>query len=168
MPLYQSSTAFRYDELGAYIEKDPQASKPYTIDWYAFLRGNDLYWSPNVEVHVSQKFTPSAAKLNGHRYKVQSGGAAGSFEPLWPLGTGATVVDGTIVWQEIGLEDAISLSVWTLDTGITLVSSGNDTVNSQVTIAGGTAGTTYGADNKITSVNGVVESKRFRLVVKDL
>ncbi len=168
MSIYQSSTAFSFDADGAYIEKDPQSSKPYTIDWYAFLRGNDLYWSPNVDVHVNQKYTPSAAKLNGHRYKVQSGGTAGNHEPLWPIGSGATVVDGTIVWQEIGVEDSIALSVWTLDAGITQVSSGNDGVNAQVTISGGAAGTTYGVDNRITTVNGVVESKRFRLVVKDL
>lgn len=167
MSIYQSSTAFKFDDDGAYIEKDPEASKPYSVDWYSFLRGNDFYWSPNVDVHVNQKFTPSAAKLNGHRYKVQSGGTAGNYEPQWPTGSGATVVDGTIVWQEIGVEDSIALSAWTVPAGITKVSEGNDSVNTQVTLSGGTAGTTYTIDNKVTSVNGVVESKKFRVVVKD-
>lgn len=162
------STAFRYDELGAWIDKDPQASKPYTLDWYEFLRGNDDYWSPNAQVHVNQTTTPSNSKLNGHRYKVVSGGATGNAEPVWPIGSGATVLDGTVLWQEIGLEDSIAVSVWTIAAGITQVSAGQTGTTTQTQLSGGAAGTTYVIDNKITSVAGVIDSRKFRLVVSDL
>ena len=162
------STAFRYDELGAWIDKDPQASKPYTLDWYEFLRGNDQYWSPNAQVHVNQTATPSNSKLNGNRYKVVSGGATGNAEPNWPTGSGATVQDGSVVWQQIGLEDTIAVSVWTVAAGITQVSAGQTSTTTQTQLSGGVAGTSYVIDNKITSVAGVIESRKFRLVVSDL
>lgn len=170
MSIYRTSSIFKEDELGSYAEKDAEDTLPYTLDWYSFLRGNDLYWSPNIDVHVNQKFTPSQTKLNGHRYKVQSGGTAGNYEPQWPIGSGATVVDGTIVWQEIGVEDSIATSVWTTSpAGLSVVSTGSDSVNTQITLAGGTLGETYIVDNKITanSASVLIKSKRFRLIIKD-
>ena len=168
MPLSYASTAFKTDSAGAWIDKDPQASKPYILDWYEFLRGNDQYWSPNAQVHINQTTTPSNSRLNGNRYKVISGGATGNVEPLWPTGSGATVQDGSVVWQQIGLEDTIAASVWTVAAGITQVSAGQTSTTTQTQLSGGAAGTSYVIDNKITSVAGVIESHKFRLVVSDL
>jgi hypothetical protein len=39
---------------------------------------------------------------NGHVYVAQKGGITGASQPSWPLGMGATVTDGTVVWQEAG------------------------------------------------------------------
>jgi hypothetical protein len=38
---------------------------------------------------------------NGHSYKVMVAGTSGGVEPTWPTGAGATVVDGTVTWQEV-------------------------------------------------------------------
>ena len=39
---------------------------------------------------------------NGFCYETRDGGTTGTAEPVWPLVPGATVVDGTVTWMNIG------------------------------------------------------------------
>ena len=40
---------------------------------------------------------------NDHYYKCTTPGTTGAAEPTWPTTPGETVVDGTVVWEEVGL-----------------------------------------------------------------
>lgn len=42
------------------------------------------------------------ATKNGHRYKCTQGGTTAATEPTWPARDGATITDGTVIWQEAG------------------------------------------------------------------
>jgi len=37
---------------------------------------------------------------NGHTYIATTAGTSGGTQPVWPTGTGATIADGSVVWQE--------------------------------------------------------------------
>jgi hypothetical protein len=39
---------------------------------------------------------------NGHRYVCVTPGQTGATEPVWPIGTGSKITDGTAEWQEAG------------------------------------------------------------------
>lgn len=55
---------------------------------------------------LSTAFTFGAVVLpatkNGHRYTCSQGGTTAATEPTWPTRDGATVTDGTVIWQEAG------------------------------------------------------------------
>jgi hypothetical protein len=55
---------------------------------------------------LSTAFTFGAVVLpatkNGHRYKCTTAGTTAATEPTWPTNSGATITDGTVVWQEAG------------------------------------------------------------------
>lgn len=57
-------------------------------------------WVKNLGCVVGEYCTPSPVAGNGHLYRCIQAGATGGVEPIWPLGTGATIVDGGIIWQE--------------------------------------------------------------------
>jgi len=42
------------------------------------------------------------ATKNGHRYRAIEGGTTAATEPTWPTRDGATIIDGTVIWQEAG------------------------------------------------------------------
>jgi prepilin-type N-terminal cleavage/methylation domain-containing protein len=56
-------------------------------------------WKANTDYSVGTLVIPSPA--NGHVYKAIKSGKSGG-GPLWKTGTGDTVVDGTVEWQEAG------------------------------------------------------------------
>lgn len=159
---------FQEDSNGYWIVKDPGATKPYTIDWYPFLRGNDKYWAPRTSFYLNQTITPSAKSLNNHRYRCTTPGTSSDIEPTWTTGSGSTVLDGTIVWTEIGVEDTISTAAYTVQTGMTKVAESTTSTTSTVKISGGTANTVYTVDCLMTSTGGVIESSKFRVSVKDV
>lgn len=60
-----------------------------------------LPWRAQTAYGVDDVVVPDPR--NGHLYKVTGAGTTGNAQPAWPLATGATVVDGTVTWQEAGL-----------------------------------------------------------------
>lgn len=55
---------------------------------------------PSTAYAVGELAVPNPR--NAHVYKVTVAGQAGSGTPTWPTAGGATVVDGTVTWQEVG------------------------------------------------------------------
>lgn len=155
---------FKRDASGWYIEKDPDASLPYTLQWHDWLRGNDQYWSPGTWFRAGDTVTPSKGAHNGRRYRAQDSGVSGSTEPTWP--SSSTVGDGGITWEHLGLEDAITSVAWDVPAGLTSVSTANTDWTATVTISGGTAGTTYIVRCRITTDAGLVDDRSFRVVVR--
>jgi hypothetical protein len=45
---------------------------------------------------------------NGWFYQCVAGGTTGSSEPAWPITLGATVVDGTVTWKNVGKDFLVS------------------------------------------------------------
>lgn len=154
-------TGFTLGADGVYrIEKDPDDTLPYSIQWYDWLRGANKYWAPRVFVRPGEIYTPSKAALNGHAYRCTTGGTTATTEPTWP--TSATVTDGGVVWTEIGLEDTVSTSAWAAgdltDTGAAIDSTGCVTT---VTLAGLTAGQDYEVTNSIVTTAGKHHDQSF-------
>lgn len=63
--------------------------------------------------------------------------------------------------------EIISLSSWTVPTGLTKVSDGNSATQTTVWLSGGTAGNTYNVLNEITTSDNRVIQRSFDLVVTD-
>ncbi|BDD85931.1 hypothetical protein [Desulfofustis limnaeus] len=59
-------------------------------------------WEAEMEPSAGDLVKPTTP--NGHYYRCVTGGVAdAATEPTWPTATGASVADGTVVWQEAGL-----------------------------------------------------------------
>jgi len=74
---------------------------------YTIVAGSYTAWAANTVYNLNDIRVPTVG--NGHRYIVTGAGTShATTEPVWPTGTGATVVDGTVTWTEdgtIGAED---------------------------------------------------------------
>lgn len=65
-------------------------------------------WRDSTTYTVEIKVTPTVR--NGHFYKCTTTGASSSTEPAaWPVSSGSTVNDGTVVWTENGSLPALSV-----------------------------------------------------------
>ncbi len=63
--------------------------------------GTAVMWTINTAFILDDIVVPPVA--NGHKYKCTVAGTThASAEPVWPLGAGAAVVDGTVTWTEDG------------------------------------------------------------------
>ncbi len=59
-------------------------------------------WEAELAADAGDLVTPSTP--NGHYYRCTTGGTADdTTEPTWPTEAGASVTDGTVIWQEAGL-----------------------------------------------------------------
>jgi hypothetical protein len=83
-------------------------------------------WIANKRYLVGDYVTPSYvddgttyARTTGHTYRCTTAGVTGATQPIWPLGTGATVTDGTAVWTEstMSMISEIPFSLSTPDDG---------------------------------------------------
>lgn len=61
------------------------------------IRG--AYWQANTSYPIGSIVVPS---INNDHVYYSGGGTSGSVEPTWPLGSGSTVVSGTITFTEFG------------------------------------------------------------------
>jgi hypothetical protein len=68
---------------------DPFGQKPLGFNWAA-----------KTACLVGEYCTPAAVAGNGHLYRCTTAGTTGAAEPIWPLGAGGVVVDGTVTWTE--------------------------------------------------------------------
>ena len=70
-------------------------------------------WKPSTVYRVGDRVVPT--RRNGHVYEVSAiagESKTAAAEPAFPLATGATVVDGSVTWREVGL--APWAGVWLL------------------------------------------------------
>jgi hypothetical protein len=64
----------------------------------------NLSWTASTTYTAGDQRRPTQSNRNGFRYQASSGTTAAA-EPTWPLEAGLTVLDGTVTWTCIGLED---------------------------------------------------------------
>ena len=70
-------------------------------------------------------------------------------------------------WSDwLGAGDTISVSAWSVETGLTVDSESNTSTSATVIISGGTAGKVYKVENDITTANGLQASRVWFLTVQ--
>lgn len=85
----------KYGYFGAHFAKMP-ASKP---GWTLLSTSQAFHapWTANT-TYTSNKFVAA----NGYIFRTSAGGVSGSPAPTWPSTQGATVTDGSVIWQNWG------------------------------------------------------------------
>jgi len=81
----------------------------------------------------------------------------------------AEKLDYRINWEQV-LEpdaDSVSSSAWTVEAGITVETTSNDTASATVWLSGGTDGTTYTATNRITTSGGRIHEQPIVITVSE-
>jgi hypothetical protein len=78
-----------------------------------------------------------------------------------------SVLDYGIDWGTEFLDsaDTISTSTWTVDSGITVDSTSNDTTTTKIWLSGGTADEEYTATNKIVTADGRTAERSILILV---
>jgi hypothetical protein len=89
-------------------------------------------WQATHDYSVDDLVRPTGSNANGHYYKatVDTGSSSGT-EPTWPMGSGATVVDGGITWTEQGINFAANEVV-----GVNYTDKGQALANKAVSYSG--------------------------------
>jgi hypothetical protein len=110
------------EEAGIYIDYDPNKeglSSPSSGKWFRNqtygnalpAAGGYLGWIC-ITAGIANKISwaPSTAKAKGDQinsagrvYEVIVAGTTGATAPSFPVTSGATVTDGTVIWQEAGI-----------------------------------------------------------------
>jgi len=67
-------------------------------------------WTALTNYVQNQLVVPTVP--NGHYYKAQGAGTTGASQPTFPTGSGATVIDGSITWQEAGTTSGGLITPW--------------------------------------------------------
>lgn len=110
------------EEAGIYIDYDPKEeglTSPSSGRWFRNqtygnalpAAGGYLGWiCITAGIANKSSWAPSTAKVKGDQinsagrvYEVIVAGTTGATAPSWPTTSGATVTDGTVTWQEVGI-----------------------------------------------------------------
>lgn len=103
--------------LAAQPAGTPEISGP-TLDDTWRIRGfkpniyNTNRWLASTAYSVNNTVVPTITAENGHVYMVVTSGVSGATEPVWPT-NGSTVTDGTVIWQDIGLNALLNVTGFT-------------------------------------------------------
>ena len=79
---------------------EAMSSTDQTLSYWSYM-----YWYASTSYLQSQVIIPSnrlASDNQQHSYRCSTAGTSGGSEPVWPVATGATIADGTVVWRENG------------------------------------------------------------------
>jgi hypothetical protein len=70
-------------------------------------------WAATTAYGITAYVKPTVR--NGHVYTATQAGTSGTVQPLWPTTNGVTVVDGTVIWTESGVDavynDPVTISM---------------------------------------------------------
>jgi hypothetical protein len=77
------------------------------------------------------------------------------------------VLDYTVDWTDWIGADTISSVTWTVATGLTKESQANTTTTATVWISGGTVGTDYSVECKITTAGGRTDERTITIRVRN-
>ena len=100
-PAIIKGMAFRQD--GRVLPRGTIVAKDSNGDLAAYEPGlaNAVNWAATTAASIGTLKKPTVS--NGHYYRCKTGGTTGGSQPTWPTAPGATVADGTVVWEEAGL-----------------------------------------------------------------
>jgi len=76
------------------------SSTDKTLEYWSYM-----YWFasiPYVQNHIVIPSNRLASDNQQHSYRCSTAGTSGSSEPLWPVASGASIADNTVVWRENG------------------------------------------------------------------
>jgi len=78
------------------------------------------------------------------------------------------VLDYAFDWSDwLASGETISVSSWTVDTGLTMDSNSKGDDSTKVWLSGGTAGATYTVANKITTSDSRTDERSFDVIMED-
>jgi len=77
------------------------------------------------------------------------------------------VLDYVVDWGTWLAGDTIVTSIWTAETGITVVSDTKTATTATVWLSGGTAGSDYNVVNRITTTMGRTDDRTLRIRVRE-
>lgn len=83
----------------------------------------------------------------------------------WPSKDENETLDYVIDWSDRLDDDTISLSAWTLPSGITQASALYDNTTTTIWLSGGTLGSTYDILNRITTAAGRTMDQTVRIKI---
>lgn len=144
------------------------ASKPYTIDFKAWLRS---YWIAQRAYNANDYVRPPS--VSGFAMQAGAAGEAGVTEPAWPRVLAGTVQDGSITWTAVApgtnALDAISSVAWSQpnppDSNLTISGQVNTNEEATATFVSGTQGQTYLIQCAVTTAAGKVYVIQFNLEI---
>lgn len=69
-------------------------------------------WTPNTTIVANGTIAPTTINQNGFFYQSTAGGFTNVSEPIWPISVGSTVLDGTVLWVNMGITDNFRIHDW--------------------------------------------------------
>ena len=70
---------------------------------------NIAAWTATTVIPYTSLIKPTVG--NGYIYSTVGGGTTGSTQPTWPISSGATIVDGTVTWTAIAIDNTASAGI---------------------------------------------------------
>jgi len=144
------------------------ASRPYTIDFKAWLR---TYWIAGRAQNAND-FVRSPT-ISGLAFEAGGAGETGMSEPAWPRTIGGTVLDGSITWTAVApgtnAVDPIASVVWSQinppDSALTITGAANTNEEATATFNAGTQGNVYRVQCAVTTNGGRIYVVQFDLQI---